>query len=638
MKRSASDAGLPPAPRQLQIPAIPIFNPPAIQPPPTPAPLPPTMGTVQRSPIAIWPQPSAAFFTVQANHAYPPGYRGLPPIQVPTFHGVGLASVPASGNSSSKPLSGSSGRYTQSELAGKTELTVKLATAADLSELADTLSRPTTVTKITVVTWSPKELRDIFDAIRTSLSAFDLEVCYKGPMPEPQVLNSVFSALQERQAPIKSFRWVSNQSGSKLPRIDQFVIEALLTSQLLERIHFSGPRGPYAAFVNVSQAEQLALCVAKHQSLRSLSLKRIAGIEFFDAILKGVANSKTIEKMDFYQINLTPHQTALELAVTSNKQLRSISINDCPLEFGSMSQMLRCMQSHPALESLDFRKAQISPEELGEIGAPIGELLLMSSQIKNLHFRCTLSQANIAALTLGLDGNTSLALLGMEVLEDVATSATDRPGTDAHTDIENMFQSNKGVREIVIRLPTSEIGTDNSVLKSIAKSSSLESLTIENLADIKQVKSLLADNPRIKHLRLKMREIDSLERDSFIRSIHQLADELRDNVNLLSFSITFDPKWDQQAVLRGWFGNLKEAFSKIDDVTTRNRMLSMSSVAGAVMSRRQDLLSNAQGALPALPAELNQLLFETTMNYLSPSDAKKVYNTVLPFTPPPGNQ
>jgi hypothetical protein len=226
----------------------------------------------------------------------------------------------------------------------------------------------------------------------------------------------------------------------------------------------------------------------------------------------------------------------------------------------------------------------------------------------------------------------------MEVLEDVATSATDRPGTDAHTYIENMFQSNKGVREIVIRLPTSEIGTDNSVLKSIAKSSSLESLTIENLADIKGVKSLLADNPRIKHLKLKMREIDSLERDSFIRSVHQLADELRDNVNLLSFSITFDPKWDQQAVLRGWFGNLKEAFSKIDDVTTRNRMLSMSSVAGAVMSRRQDLLSNAQGALPALPAELNQLLFETTMNYLSPSDAKKVYNTVLPFTPPPGNQ
>ena len=77
MKRSSSDAGLPPTPRQLQIPAIPIFNPPAIQPPPTPAPLPPTMGTVQRSPIAIWPQPSAAFFTVQTNHAYPPGYRGL---------------------------------------------------------------------------------------------------------------------------------------------------------------------------------------------------------------------------------------------------------------------------------------------------------------------------------------------------------------------------------------------------------------------------------------------------------------------------------------------------------------------------------------------------------------------------------
>ena len=155
---------------------------------------------------------------------------------------------------------------------------------------------------------------------------------------------------------------------------------------------------------------------------------------------------------------------------------------------------------------------------------------------------------------------------------------------------------------------------------------------------IKEVKSLLADNPQIKHLKLKMREIDVIERSSFTRSMHQLADELRDNINLLSFSMTFDPNGDQQAVLRGWFGNLKEAFSKIDDVTTRNRMLSMSSVAGAVMSRRQDLLSNAQGALPALPAELNQLLFETTMNYLSPSDAKKVYNTVLPFTPPPGNQ
>jgi len=300
--------------------------------------------------------------------------------------------------------------------------------------------------------------------------------------------------------------------------------------------------------------------------------------------------------------------------------------------------MLMCMRDHPALKALDFRKAQISTEELGEIGQPIGELLLTSSQIKSLHFRCTLSQANIAALTLGLDGNTSLALLDMEVIEDVAPSATDRLGTDAHTDIENMFQSNKGLREIIIRLPTSAIGTDNSVLKGIAKSSSLESLTIENLAEIKEVKSLLADNPQIKHLKLKMREIDVIERSSFTRSMHQLADELRDNINLLSFSMTFDPNGDQQAVLRGWFGNLKEAFSKIDDVTTRNRMLSMSSVAGAVMSRRQDLLSNAQGALPALPAELNQLLFETTMNYLSPSDAKKVYNTVLPFTPPPGNQ
>jgi len=42
--------------------------------------------------------------------------------------------------------------------------------------------------------------------------------------------------------------------------------------------------------------------------------------------------------------------------------------------------------------------------------------------------------------------------------------------------------------------------------------------------------------------------------------------------------------------------------------------------------------------LPTLPAEINQLLFEATIDYMSPNDAQTLYDTVLPFTPLPRNQ
>lgn len=131
------------------------------------------------------------------------------------------------------------------------------------SAAPDTLCRPTTVIKITVVTRSSKELNDIFDAIRTSLSVFDLELCYQGPMPEPEVLSSVFSSIQAQQAPI-------------------------------------------------------------------------------------------IKPINFDHINLTLSGTALQSAVHGNTGLLSIAIKYCPLELGSMTQMLKSIQYHPALKSLEI--------------------------------------------------------------------------------------------------------------------------------------------------------------------------------------------------------------------------------------------------------------------------------------------
>lgn len=640
MKRSASDAGPPPAPRQLHIPAIPVFNPPAIEPPPppSPTPLPPTMATVHRYPTAIWPQPHPALFTFAANQAHPPGSRGLTALPVLPFHDMRLANLPPSGNPSAKSLPGSSGRYTRSQVAEKTELTVKLATPADLSDLADTLRQQTKVSKITIITRDPKELGAAFDAIRTSMSVLDVEVHFEGPMPEPGVLNRVFSGLRERQAPIKSFRWVSNQPNLDPLRIDQFVLEALLTSQLLEKLHFSGPRGHFAVSVNVNDADHLAGCVAKHQSLRSISFQRIDGSAFIDAILQGAAGSPIIEEIYFDQINLISNTKALQSVVTSNKRLRSISIKDCSLDFFSMTQMLKSMQNHPALESLDFKTAKISADELQLIGEPIGELLVTNSQLKILRFGCTLSPANITALTLGLNANTRLAVLDMKLFGAPIASTADLPKTDTLQNLGDMFESNKGVREMVIELPTSENNTDHRILKSIAKSTSIESLTIKNLLDIQQVKDSLADHPHIKQLNLRMQPIGIENNRRIAQSVHQLAERLRGNKNLLSFSLTLHPNDERERKSYGFFSDLKPAIRSVDDVTIRNRIRTMAPLAGIVMSRRQDPLSHVPGAVPKLPAELNQLLFEAVLDYISPSDAQKLYDTVLPFTPLPENQ
>jgi len=42
--------------------------------------------------------------------------------------------------------------------------------------------------------------------------------------------------------------------------------------------------------------------------------------------------------------------------------------------------------------------------------------------------------------------------------------------------------------------------------------------------------------------------------------------------------------------------------------------------------------------LPPLPPEINRMIFEATLDNLAPGDAKKIYDTVLPFTPLPKNQ
>ena len=117
-----------------------------------------------------------------------------------------------------------------------------------------------------------------------------------------------------------------------------------------------------------------------------------------------------------------------------------------------------------------------------------------------------------------------------------------------------------------------------------------------------------------------------------------LADSISNNKDLLSFSLalhTKDKSGDRY-VFRS--PDIDAGILRIDIITTRNRVRKSAPLAGAVMSRRQGLMPNVPGALPPLPPEVNQLIFEATVDNLAPSDAKTIYDTVLPFTPLPGNQ
>ena len=233
-----------------------------------------------------------------------------------------------------------------------------------------------------------------------------MEIFYLGQLPEAKELNSLFSVFQEHQLPIKSFKWISKQSNTKPLKMDQYVIEALLASQSLERIDFSAPPDKPLTFVSVNDAKRLAQCIQKHPSLRSLSLKRLNGAPFINAILNGVAMSPTVEELKFDQTNLHPCTKALQVAVNNNKRLRSISIKDCPFASGAMTQLLNAIHYHPAIKSVEFSTAQIPNQELNSIGKPIGELLLANAQITALRFPCALSPANIAILKEALNKST----------------------------------------------------------------------------------------------------------------------------------------------------------------------------------------------------------------------------------------
>ena len=552
-----------------------------------------------------------------------------------------FVSRPPTSNAPLTTIPGSSGRYTPSTLAGKTEAIVKLAPPADLIELAGTLQRrDNTVTKITLIARCPDDLKATFDAICTSLSTLDLEICYEGTMPAPEVLNQLFSDLQKRNAPLKSFRWVSTQTNTRPLAIDQKIFEALFALQLLERIHFSGSPDDQGTYVIVNNADRLAQLVERHRSLKSLSLERIVAHPFINAILKGVTNNSVIEEVHLKDINLKKCSAALQETMENNKKLHSVSIKGCALEFGVMTQMLKSIQKRPAMILLDFIDAEIPNDELQLIGELIGELLVRSSQIKSLSFGCTLSPKNIAAITTGLDANTSLSYLFMALEED-PTYLPDLDKTNAAQSIRDMFRSNKGLEEIGIRLPSSKNGSDFQILEGVAQSTSIETLTIENLANLDGIIAFITHNERIKHLDLKMQEIGINNKTWIAQRVCRLAEHLGTNKGLFNFSFHLHPQDERRRI--DFFGDdnfsdLKDAIRRVYDVTTRNRIRRMAPLAGAVMSRRQNLLSHVPGALPPLPPEINQLLFEATIDYISPNHAKTLYDTVLPFTPLPRNQ
>jgi hypothetical protein len=629
MKRSSSDAGLPPNPRQLQIPAIPIFNPFAIQPPPPPTPLPPTMTTVQRPAIAAWPQPNPAFYTFAANQAYPPRPSGLP-VSTAVPHGMRFASRPPTSNLHSAAPSFSSGRYKPGEVAGKTELTIKLATRDDLIELADTLRHPHTVNKISVITSCPEELRGTFEAICTSTSPLDLVVSYGGPRLGRSSLNKLFSSLTTLQAPLKSLRWVNTTTNVTSQEISQRAFESLCALQLLESFHFSGLHAGQSRSVDLSDAKQWSLSLEKNGSLRSISMQRTNGAAFISGFLQDAAKSQTLENIHLEYLDLTPLSETLLAVLDDNRNLKSVSVKGCQLAFGTMTQILRSIQQHPGLQSLDFSKAQIPHDELQFIGEPIQELLVTNNQLNELLCCYTTSPVNIKALTLGLEANTTLSSFTMEALGHRSSSAANLSEINTRSEIDHLFKSNKGLRQIVIQIPSSRDDADYSILRGLGENTSIESLTIENLTHLDEVIDLMTHHPQFKHLTLTTGQLDYDEKIRFSHSMWLLAGVLKDNKNLLNFSFI-----DHSRCLSNEPDN---QIFRIDNVTTRNRIRRMAPLAGAVMSRRQDLMPNVPGALPPLPPEINQLLFEATVDYISPNDAQTLYNTVLPFTPLPGNQ
>ena len=565
MKRSSSDAGLPPTPRPLQISAIPVFNPFAIQPPPPPAPLPPTMTTVQRPAIAAWPQPSPAFYTFAANQAYPPRPSGLP-VSTAVPHGMRFVSRPPTNNAPLTTPPSSTGLYTPSKLAGKTEAIVKLATPADLSELASTLGRSdNTVTKITLETSNPKELKGMLDAICKSKSAIELVVAYKAPMPQQKGLEASFSGLLDGKAPIKSFKWINKISNTTNIVIDQCIFESALAIKNLTQFDFSAPKKFNCVSVFVSDPEKLANSVKNHASLKSLSLNGVNGCSFLKNILKGAAENANFEKICLESIDLKECGEALKLAANNNKNLSSISLRGCQLESSILSNILDCVKSHEALKSLDFSRVKIPNEELQSIGEFIGELLFWNNNIQTLRIKCALSPGNVTSLASALSFNTSITFLEMEALKD---ATNDKLENDGIFNLKSIFRSNQSLQKMVLRLPENDKNIEAEILEGVAQHSTTKSLTLENLIELDGVINFLKLNPTITNLKLKVQSNRFLHNSKSVESVNQLTDILEQNRYLVSFDLPRPKKGDLPG--NGYDDiSMKNAFTRLEQVVER---------------------------------------------------------------------
>ena len=527
------------------------------------------MTSVHRPSIVGWPQPNPAFFTFSANQAYPPGPPrppGLPATQPAGHQGIRLATRPPTTHLPSTAPSGSSGRYTPSKLAGKTEAILKLATPADLSELASTLgSSDNTVTKITLETSNPKELKNMLDAICKSKSAIELVVVYTAPMPQQKGLEASFSGLLGGKAPVKSFQWISKISNTKNIVIDQCIFESVLAIKNLERFDFSVPKKFNCVSVVVSDPEKLANSVKNHASLKSLSLNGVNGSSFLKNILKGAAENTTFKEICLESIDLKECGEALKLAVNNNKNLSSISLRGCQLESLTLSNILDCVKSYQALKSLDFGRVKIPDEELRSIGEPIGELLIWNNNIQTLSIKFALSPDNVISLMSGLSSNNSITFLEMEALKDATDEQLEN---DEIFNLNAIFRSNQSLQEMVLRLPECDKNIEAEILAGVAQHRPTKSLTLENLIELDGVINFLKLNPTITNLELKVQSNRFLDNSKSVESINQLTDILEQNRYLLSFDLPRPKKGD----LRGnWYEDfsMKNAFTKLEQVVKR---------------------------------------------------------------------
>ena len=486
-----------------------------------------------------------------------------------------------------------------------------------------------------IETATPGTVLKVLQAMVGNASIQELEIRCGAEQIPAEVMPSLRQLLKEASG-FSAFRLVVDGRSKRLDFVDQRLFETLcsfnnLSSVKVYALHKLG--------VFLDNPKSLIQALA-NSPIKQLTLSALwKSDSFLSAVFDGLALNNKLETLSLWHQDLTGHsEKLLALLQQNNPALTKLKLNNCRFQETQLHALFEAAAQHPTLEKVSLLRVMpalnFAPSDNT---AAAGRVFAISPKLKELRLSIRSDPNNIAAITQGLQGNTSLRLLDLGSLLHAADSNSDELSNDSA--LEQLYASTTQVRIVKVSLQDMLCWHPQKIFKGLARSPSIESVWIDELKSVAGLAELIQSNSKIQHIRLGIKE--TCDFVQLLTSMEAAALAAPHNTHLTDFDFEFND-WVSRTVF-GYkedsklYSRLETAVSEIQEVGRRNALMNGVEQAGQGMWATllsQDLDAQGDTSIPSLPLDVTLQLAHAVATYLEPAQAEAVFKELMPFGMP----